>query len=76
MRDALRLSRAMTFKSAVAGLPLGGGKGVIMLPAGERAAARRRAPRACCSTSATPSRRSAARYVTAEDVGTSEPDMR
>ena len=34
MRDALRLSRAMTFKSAVAGLPLGGGKGVIMLPAG------------------------------------------
>ena len=24
----------MTFKSAVAGLPLGGGKGVIMLPAG------------------------------------------
>ena len=34
LRDALRLSRAMTFKSAVAGLPLGGGKGVIMLPAG------------------------------------------
>ena len=32
MRDALRLSRAMTFKNAVADLPLGGGKGVIMLP--------------------------------------------
>ncbi len=31
MRDVLRLSRAMTFKAAVAGLPLGGGKGVIML---------------------------------------------
>ena len=28
--DVLRLSRAMTYKSAVAGLPLGGGKGVIM----------------------------------------------
>ena len=28
--DALRLSRAMTYKSAVAGLPLGGGKGLIM----------------------------------------------
>ena len=28
LRDALRLSRAMTFKSAAAGLPLGGGKGV------------------------------------------------
>ena len=39
VRDALRLSRAMTFKSAVADLPLGGGKGVIMLP-GRRAAAR------------------------------------
>ena len=31
VRDVLRLSRAMTFKAAVAGLPLGGGKGVIML---------------------------------------------
>ena len=31
LRDALRLSRAMTYKTAVAGLPLGGGKGVIML---------------------------------------------
>src|SRR3954465_5568953 len=28
-RDALRLSRAMTFKNAAAGLPMGGGKGVI-----------------------------------------------
>ena len=28
--DVLRLSRAMTYKSAVAGLPLGGGKAVIM----------------------------------------------
>ena len=35
LRDALRLSRAMTFKSAAAGLPLGGGKGVIMLGAGD-----------------------------------------
>src|SRR5258707_8685357 len=34
VRDAMRLSRAMTFKSAVAGLPLGGGKGVIMLRGG------------------------------------------
>ena len=28
--DALRLSRAMTYKSAAADLPLGGGKGVII----------------------------------------------
>ena len=30
VRDALRLSRAMTYKSAAADLPLGGGKGVII----------------------------------------------
>src|SRR5215217_9342831 len=33
-RDALRLSRAMTFKAAAAGLNLGGGKAVISLPPG------------------------------------------
>ena len=30
IKDALRLSRAMTYKSAAADLPLGGGKGVII----------------------------------------------
>ena len=30
IRDVLRLSRAMTYKAAVADLPLGGGKGVII----------------------------------------------
>ena len=73
MRDALRLSRAMTFKAAVADLPLGGGKGVIMVPAG---------------VGMSPERRHAAlldfgdtvdvlqgRYITAEDVGTSSRDM-
>ena len=30
LRDALRLSRGMTYKSAVAGLNLGGGKAVII----------------------------------------------
>src|SRR5205809_7986953 len=33
-RDALRLSRAMTFKAAASGLNLGGGKGVICLEPG------------------------------------------
>ena len=43
VRDALRLSRAMTLKAAVADLALGGGKGVIMLPAhGTLSAERRR----------------------------------
>src|SRR5436305_12934709 len=39
IRDALRLSRGMTYKSAAAGLPLGGGKSVIaMEPAVDREA--------------------------------------
>ena len=44
-RDALRLSRAMTFKAAAAGLDLGGGKAVISLPtrAAADAARQRRA---------------------------------
>ena len=66
----------MTFKSAVAGLPLGGGKGVIALPAGRRAAD---GPRAAATVlldfGDDRRRRSAARYVTAEDVGTSTRDM-
>jgi hypothetical protein len=32
LRDALRLSSAMTSKDAMAGLPLGGGKGVLAVP--------------------------------------------
>lgn len=73
LRDALRLSRAMTYKSAVADLALGGGKGVIMLRPG---------------TALTPALRRAAledfgdtvdalggAYVTAEDVGTSASAM-
>ncbi len=72
--DALRLSRAMTSKSAVAGLPLGGGKGVIMLPAGTPAldpATRRDALLDFGETVA----QFDGRYVTAEDVGTSDADM-
>ncbi len=32
LRDGLRLARAMTSKDAMAGLPLGGGKGVLAVP--------------------------------------------
>jgi leucine dehydrogenase len=74
VRDALRLSRAMTSKSAVAGLPLGGGKGVIALPAGAPGPdpAVRRAALLDFGDSVA---QLDGRYVTAEDVGTSDADM-
>jgi leucine dehydrogenase len=73
MRDALRLSRAMTYKNAVAGLPLGGGKGVIMLPPGEPLSPQRR--REALEDFGDTVDRLGGAYVTAEDVGTSAADM-
>ncbi len=73
LRDALRLSRAMTYKAAVADLPLGGGKGVIMVPAGIRMSAARR--HGALLDFAETVEALAGRYITAEDVGTSSRDM-
>jgi leucine dehydrogenase len=73
VRDALRLSRAMTFKAAVADLPLGGGKGVIVAPAGRRLVSERR--RAALLDFADTVESLSGRYITAEDVGTSSRDM-
>jgi leucine dehydrogenase len=74
MRDALRLSRAMTLKSAVADLPLGGGKGVIVLPfGGEPLRAEQR--RAVLLDFGETVAQLEGRYITAEDVGTSDADM-
>lgn len=69
MRDALRLSRGMSFKNAMAGLPVGGGKAVVMLDENgtktpEMLAAFGKAVEALSG-----------QYVTAEDVGASEADM-
>jgi leucine dehydrogenase len=72
LRDALRLSRAMTFKAAVAGLPLGGGKGVIMAPA-QLSSERRHAVLLDFADTVDAL---GGRYITAEDVGTSSRDMR
>jgi leucine dehydrogenase len=72
--DALRLSRAMTSKSAVAGLPLGGGKGVIMLPAGAPPADSEQRRDALLDFGETVDMLGG-RYITAEDVGTSDADM-
>lgn len=71
LRDALRLSRAMTYKAAVADLPLGGGKGVIMAPAAF--SGDRRHAVLLDFADAVESLRG--HYVTAEDVGTSSRDM-
>jgi leucine dehydrogenase len=73
MRDAMRLSRAMTFKNAVADLPLGGGKGVIMLPAERDTSPARRRDALRDFGDAVDTL--GGRYVTAEDVGTSARDM-
>jgi leucine dehydrogenase len=72
-RDALRLSRAMTYKAAAADLPLGGGKGVICADPGPPAVGRRR--RDMLLDFADTVNALEGRYVTAEDVGTSSKDM-
>jgi leucine dehydrogenase len=67
--DALRLSRGMTYKAAVAGLNLGGGKAVIV---GNNKTTRRE-PIFRAHGRHVESLRG--RYITAEDVGTSTADM-
>jgi leucine dehydrogenase len=71
--DALRLSKAMTFKAAAAGLALGGGKGVIALPGALQpsAALRHQMLRDFADTV----NALEGRYITAEDVGTTARDM-
>jgi leucine dehydrogenase len=71
LRDALRLSRAMTLKAAVADLALGGGKGVIMAPPNLSSGVRRAALLDFADTV----QALGGAYVTAEDVGTSSRDM-
>ncbi|HTG38263.1 Glu/Leu/Phe/Val family dehydrogenase [Sphingomonas sp.] len=67
--DALRLSRGMSFKNAMAGLPMGGGKGVILADANRTKTQEmlKAFGRAVDSLGG--------RYVTAEDVGISEADL-
>jgi leucine dehydrogenase len=72
--DALRLARAMTFKAAAAGLDMGGGKGVIMLPdAG--ALSRRGARTAVLQDFGETVDALGGAYQTAEDVGITTRDM-
>lgn len=69
MRDALRLSRGMSYKNAMAGLPMGGGKAVVLLDA-----ERTKTPEMLAAFGDVV-QALAGRYVTAEDVGASEADM-
>ncbi len=73
LRDALRLSRAMTYKAAIADLPLGGGKGVIVLPPSGPLSSERR--QAALLDFADSVEALGGSYITAEDVGTSSRDM-
>ena len=70
LTDVLRLSRAMSYKNAMAEIPLGGGKGVILKPEGEfdRDALFAAYGRAV--------EKVGGQYITAEDVGVSPDDMR
>jgi leucine dehydrogenase len=69
LRDALRLARGMTYKAALAGVPHGGGKSVIMRPrtAFDRSALFRAFGRFLEDLGG--------RYITAEDSGTGLSDM-
>jgi leucine dehydrogenase len=69
LRDVLRLSRGMTYKSAAAGLNLGGGKAVIIgNPKAEKTETLFRAYGRFVQGLG-------GRYITAEDVGTTVRDM-
>lgn len=69
MHDALRLSRGMSYKNAMAGLPMGGGKAVILADAN-----RTKTP-AMLAAFGDAIEGLGGRYITAEDVGINEADM-
>ena len=69
LTDVLRLSRGMTYKTALAGLPLGGGKSIII---GDSTTPNREALLRAHGRFVETLK---GRYITAEDVGTSPADM-
>jgi len=72
--DATRLAAAMTTKMAVAGLPMGGGKSVIVLPA-PRAALGDDRWRRILRIHADNVQKLGGTYTTGPDIGTSSADM-
>lgn len=67
--DGLRLARGMTYKNALAGLPCGGGKSIIMHQSGELDRQKLFRAHGLLVESL------GGKYITAEDVGTSPADM-
>jgi leucine dehydrogenase len=67
LADALRLSRGMSYKNAMAGLPMGGGKAVLLADGAKTDALLEAFGDAVAALNG--------RYVTAEDVGMTEDDM-
>lgn len=67
--DASRLAQSMSYKNALAGLPLGGGKAVLRQPEGPFSR------RALFGAFGRAVEALGGRYVTAEDVGTTVEDM-
>jgi leucine dehydrogenase len=72
LTDALRLSRGMTYKNALAGLPCGGGKSIVVRPAGTSGSGSREELFRAHGRLVESLR---GQYITAEDVGTSPADM-
>jgi len=68
LSDVLRLSSGMSYKAALAGLPLGGGKSVILARQAEKTPAMMRAMGRAVD-------RLGGRYIVAEDVGATPSDM-
>ena len=69
IQDLLRLARGMTYKNALAGIPFGGGKSIVLRPDGE--VDREKLFRAHGRFVET----FGGAYITAEDVGTNPDDM-
>ena len=70
LRDVLRLSRGMTYKAAMANLPLGGGKAVMMLPEDGTPLSNDMLRRFGDAVEGL-----GGHYITAEDVGTTAANM-
>ncbi|MGD9925335.1 MAG: Glu/Leu/Phe/Val dehydrogenase dimerization domain-containing protein [Hyphomicrobiaceae bacterium] len=69
LTDVLRLAKGMTYKAAIAGIPFGGGKAVILARPGNKTTPE------LMEAIGVEIQRLGGRYITGEDVGTTATDM-